>query len=40
MKVKMNKKLMTSILALSATACFSVGVSAITAKAENNATDT
>ena len=40
MKVKMNKKLMASILALSATACFSVGVSAVTANAENSVTDT
>ncbi|MBR4942737.1 MAG: hypothetical protein IKZ28_01790, partial [Clostridia bacterium] len=35
MKVKTNKKVMASILALSATACLSIGVSAITATAEN-----
>ncbi len=40
MKMKMNKKTITSMLALSATACLSLGVSAITASAGNGVVDT
>ena len=40
MKRKMNKKTITSMLALSATACLSLGVSAITASAGNGVVDT